>query len=98
METHMHHPLQQEIADILNDENRLLDTLDHYHIQALLLESALVVLRQQPKGLEQLRGLLLIALERADTEHTRYMASEALIELEAHMAGVELIYPPNRSS
>lgn len=91
----MHHPLQQEIADILNDENRLLDTLDHYHIQALLLESALVVLRQQPKGLEQLHGLLLIGLDQENSPWARHIISEALIELEAYMAGIELIYPPN---
>ena len=92
------HPLRQEIADILNNEDVLLDTLDHYYVQAFLLESALVVLKQHPQGLKQLHGLLLHSLDRENSPQAQYIVSEALIELEAHMADVELIYPPNRSS
>lgn len=72
-----------------------LDTQERHHIQSVLLESALVVLKQHPHGLDQLHGLLLIGLDQENSPWARHIISEALIELEAYMAGIELIYPPN---
>lgn len=52
-------------ARLQTDADELNSLLDQYMILRTALASALVVLGQYPQGLDALRGLLLIGMERA---------------------------------
>lgn len=72
---------------IKDDENELY-RLFLEHQQALLaLNTALVLLQKYPNGGAAFRGLLLLAIERAENEEARFLAQAALEDYDNGLLG-----------